>query len=94
MTLEPTDVYLTLKEVAEYVRKSNVTVWNHRKSGVLKTTGKRVRLDHFSKYLARQYPTLKRLDTVADLDAWRANKPTQPTQPTTDYVPPALRHSA
>lgn len=76
--IEVTDCYLTLAEVCRYVRKTQQCVLIHRKQGLLRTTGKRVRLDHFNRYLARKYPLLPRLNSVAELDAWRGVKDSTP----------------
>lgn len=69
MMLEPQDMFLTMNEVASYVSKTVQSLYGYR-----------VRLDDFNKFLAKKFPRLARLDTVADLDAWRAKNSTLKTQ--------------
>jgi hypothetical protein len=77
MMLEPQDMFMTMQEVASYVSKTVQSLYGYRSRRLLtiRTRG-RVRLDDFNKFLAKKFPRLARLDTVADLDAWRAKNST------------------
>lgn len=60
MMLEPKDMFLTMQEVASYVSKTVQSLYGYRSKRLL-TIRVRGRV---------------RLDTVADLDAWRAKNST------------------
>ena len=79
--LEPQDMFLTMQEVAGYVGRTVQSLSNYRKRKLLTVRMRgRVRQDDFNKFLAKRFPRLARLDTVADLDAWRAKNSTPKAQ--------------
>ena len=85
-TLEPHEVYLTVDECARWLGRSRQALSRYRSKkdergnvtqGLLRCRVRgRVRLDDFQKFTARVFPTLARLDTVAQLDAWRESQRT------------------
>lgn len=75
MTVEllPTEVFLSMKDVARYVGRTPQAVMQHRATGLLRCRTKAmVRLDDFNRYLAKKYPQLPRLESATAVDEWRA----------------------
>jgi hypothetical protein len=75
MTIQllPSECWLTLREVCRYVGRSPQQVATHRRKGWINAKDRRVKLDDFCRYLAHVYPACPRLESVEELNQWRAN---------------------